>query len=77
MISLPKLDEFDLIAPTIPATVTHSTKRATASALGHLLRTTEANYGNLWVRLVPHMHEHLGQVIAYSRANEIVPPWSR
>jgi len=24
-----------------------------------------------------HNHEHLGQLIAYARANEIVPPWSR
>ena len=24
-----------------------------------------------------HQHEHLGQLIAYARANEIVPPWSR
>ena len=23
------------------------------------------------------MHEHLGQLIAYARANQIVPPWSR
>jgi len=30
----------------------------------------------LWVALVTHMHEHLGQTIAYARANEIVPPWS-
>ena len=22
------------------------------------------------------MHEHLGQLIAYARANEVVPPWS-
>ena len=22
------------------------------------------------------MHEHLGQLIAYARTNEIVPPWS-
>ncbi len=51
--------------------------RATASALRPLLRTTETKYGDLWVRLVTHMHEHLGQVIAYSRADEIVPPWSR
>jgi hypothetical protein len=57
--------------------MTHSTNRATASALRPLLRTTETNYGDLWVRLVTHMHEHLAQVIAYSRANEIVPPWSR
>lgn len=23
------------------------------------------------------MHEHLGQLIAYARANQVVPPWSR
>ena len=23
------------------------------------------------------MHEHLGQLIAYARANQIVPPWSK
>jgi uncharacterized damage-inducible protein DinB len=23
-----------------------------------------------------HMHEHLGQLIAYARANDVVPPWS-
>ena len=23
------------------------------------------------------MHEHLGQLIAYARMNQIVPPWSR
>ena len=23
------------------------------------------------------MHEHLGQLIAYARTNEVVPPWSR
>jgi uncharacterized damage-inducible protein DinB len=24
-----------------------------------------------------HLHEHLGQAIAYARINEVVPPWSR
>ena len=24
-----------------------------------------------------HMHEHLGQLIAYSRMNGVKPPWSR
>jgi uncharacterized damage-inducible protein DinB len=23
------------------------------------------------------MHEHLGQLIAYARSNQVVPPWSR
>jgi uncharacterized damage-inducible protein DinB len=30
----------------------------------------------MWVALATHMHEHLGQTIAYARANRIVPPWS-
>jgi uncharacterized damage-inducible protein DinB len=27
--------------------------------------------------LVEHTHEHLGQLIAYARSNDVVPPWSR
>lgn len=27
--------------------------------------------------LVTHLHEHLGQLIAYARTNGVVPPWSR
>jgi hypothetical protein len=26
--------------------------------------------------MVSHMHEHLGQSIAYARANHITPPWT-
>ena len=26
---------------------------------------------------VTHLHEHLGQLIAYARANNVTPPWSR
>ena len=29
------------------------------------------------VQLVTHMNEHLGQSIAYARANNITPPWSQ
>ena len=28
------------------------------------------------LQLVAHMNEHLGQSIAYARANKVVPPWS-
>ncbi len=31
---------------------------------------------NLLLSLVAHMHEHLGQSIAYARMNGVVPPWS-
>lgn len=27
--------------------------------------------------LVSHSHEHLGQLIAYGRSNDVVPPWSQ
>lgn len=33
--------------------------------------------GDVWIRATIHLHEHLGQGIAYARANEVVPPWSR
>jgi len=31
----------------------------------------------LWVGHAGHLHEHLGQVIAYARTNGVVPPWSQ
>lgn len=52
--------------------------------------TTDANTGEMikmfgqdWTRMramvltVTHLHEHLGQAIAYARSNNVVPPWSR
>ena len=32
--------------------------------------------GAVWMLLVD-QHEHLGQLIAYTRANMVVPPWSK
>ena len=31
----------------------------------------------LWISTTTHLHEHLGQLIAYARANNVVPPWSK
>lgn len=31
----------------------------------------------LWIMATTHLHEHLGQGIAYARSNGVVPPWSR
>ncbi len=41
------------------------------------LRGNAITAGDLWVRAVTHLHEHLGQSIAYARSNGVVPPWSR
>ena len=31
----------------------------------------------MWLMTATHLHEHLGQLIAYARMNHIVPPWSK
>ena len=31
----------------------------------------------LWITTVTHLHEHLGQLIAYARSNKVTPPWSK
>jgi hypothetical protein len=38
---------------------------------------TPTTVGDVWIRAVVHLHEHLGQSIAYARTNDVVPPWSR
>jgi len=30
-----------------------------------------------WLMATTHLHEHLGQLIAYARANSVTPPWSK
>jgi hypothetical protein len=36
----------------------------------------QANAGDVIYILVADAHEHLGQLVAYARANGIVPPWT-
>jgi hypothetical protein len=31
----------------------------------------------VWLMAVGHLHEHLGQLIAYARSNNVTPPWSK
>lgn len=31
----------------------------------------------LWLTTTTHLHEHLGQLIAYARSNKVTPPWSK
>jgi hypothetical protein len=33
-------------------------------------------YGGSQVLIITHLHEHLGQSIAYARMNKVTPPWS-
>lgn len=36
----------------------------------------QTSYGNVYLFGVAHVHEHLGQLIAYARINGVTPPWS-
>jgi uncharacterized damage-inducible protein DinB len=37
----------------------------------------ESTYEGVLFLIANHMHEHLGQSIAYARTNGVVPPWSK
>jgi len=37
----------------------------------------EANVDGIYLRVIVHANEHMGQLVAYARMNGIVPPWSK
>src|ERR1700730_18136281 len=36
----------------------------------------DATVDGMYLRIIVHANEHMGQLVAYSRVNGIVPPWS-
>jgi hypothetical protein len=38
---------------------------------------TQTTQRGVMVTILSHLHEHLGQSVAYARMNGVVPPWSR
>lgn len=57
----------------------HAMSRTTPDQLGEAVSVFGQSFtrGQFWVLATTHLHEHLGQLIAYARSNGIVPPWSR
>lgn len=53
------------------ATVTPAELRKKEKFSGH-----EATYEGLFLRMLVHADEHMGQLVAYARMNGVVPPWS-
>jgi uncharacterized damage-inducible protein DinB len=37
----------------------------------------EATVDGMYLRIIVHDNEHMGQLIAYARMNGVVPPWSK
>lgn len=54
--------------------------RAAHKSADHAKRTKlfnkDVTAGDVFLRILVHNHEHMGQSIAYARVNGIVPPWS-
>jgi uncharacterized damage-inducible protein DinB len=36
----------------------------------------EATIDGMYLRIIVHANEHMGQLVAYARMNGVVPPWS-
>ena len=36
----------------------------------------DATADGMYLRIIVHANEHMGQLVAYARVNGIVPPWS-
>ena len=54
------------------AQVTPAELRTTTEFLKH-----PVTYESLYLRILVHANEHMGQLVAYARMNGIVPPWSQ
>ncbi|MCC7055312.1 MAG: DinB family protein [Gemmatimonadaceae bacterium] len=54
-------------------------KAQTAASLTEKKEMFGAEYTGqqVWIMATTHLHEHLGQLIAYARANNVTPPWSK
>lgn len=37
----------------------------------------KTNARGMWITTATHLHEHLGQLIAYARISNVIPPWSK
>jgi uncharacterized damage-inducible protein DinB len=50
---------------------------ATDASLATPSKWPKMSKQQLWIATATHLHEHLGQLIAYARANKVTPPWSK
>jgi uncharacterized damage-inducible protein DinB len=72
----------DQVVAELDASFAHLTKAMGEAAKGDLSREvmlfgSKSTAQQVWILVTTHVHEHLGQAIAYARSNGVVPPWSR
>jgi len=61
------------------ASLKQNMQATTAASLGNPVKLFGQSFTTqkVWVLGTTHMHEHLGQLIAYARMNGVKPPWSQ
>ena len=75
-----KLSKAEIVAElTASFNHLHRTIGADDSKLGETIKLFGQDYTRqrAVILTVTHLHEHLGQLIAYARANNVTPPWSK
>jgi uncharacterized damage-inducible protein DinB len=70
------------VVETLKASFAHVRKAVTDLPDADLGKATKmfgqsTTYEGVLFLIANHMHEHLGQSIAYARTNGVVPPWSK
>lgn len=70
------------VVAAIKASFEHVSNAVAAMSDADMAKDTKlfgkpATYQNVLFFMTSHMHEHLGQSIAYARTNGVVPPWSQ
>ena len=66
----------DEMLAALDASFLETMEASTAELDREVVLGTPTTVGDVWIRAVVHLHEHLGQSIAYARSNGVVPPWS-
>ena len=74
--SAPSIHTFSAAAYTVSGFLLQST---TSAKMGEQVKLFGQPFTmqRAWILGTTHLHEHLGQLIAYARTNGVKPPWSR
>ena len=62
---------------TLKAKALNETPDASLEMASDYWPNRKATVRTAWMGAMTHLHEHLGQLIAYARSNKVAPPWSK
>jgi uncharacterized damage-inducible protein DinB len=73
-----KADVIDWLKRSLEAVKTaHTAVKPADLARKVKINGRDATVDGMYLRIIVHANEHMGQLVAYARMNGIVPPWSK